>query len=94
METLQRGGRDSHESASGASRALPGPWIVAAVLRIVVTMQHLDGPAEELAPCRGRIGGNSFLGLLRSYGSLQPVAAILRSWRTMKDVLLQLLKQA
>jgi chemotaxis protein MotA len=57
------------------SDSLPGLGIVAAVLGIVVTMQHLDGPPEELGHHVGAALVGTFLGLLLSYGILAPVAA-------------------
>ena len=58
-----------------ASDALPGLGIVAAVLGIVVVMQHLDGPPEELGHHVGAALVGTFLGLLLSYGFLAPIAA-------------------
>ena len=57
------------------SDALPGLGIVAAVLGIVVTMQHLDGPPEELGKHVGAALVGTFLGLLLSYGLIAPIAA-------------------
>jgi chemotaxis protein MotA len=62
-----------------ASDALPGLGIVAAVLGIVVTMQHLDGPPEELGHHVGAALVGTFLGLLLSYGVLAPIAANLEN---------------
>ena len=62
-----------------ASDALPGLGIVAAVLGIVVTMQHLDGPPEELGHHVAAALVGTFLGLLLSYGFLAPVAANLEN---------------
>ena len=62
-----------------ASDALPGLGIVAAVLGIVVTMQHLDGPPEELGHHVGAALVGTFLGLLFSYGFLAPIAANLEN---------------
>lgn len=62
-----------------ASDALPGLGIVAAVLGIVVTMQHLDGPPEELGHHVGAALVGTFLGLLLSYGFLAPIAANLEN---------------
>jgi len=62
-----------------ASDALPGLGIVAAVLGIVVTMQHLDGPPEELGHHVGSALVGTFLGLLLSYGMLAPIAANLEN---------------
>jgi chemotaxis protein MotA len=61
------------------SDALPGLGIVAAVLGIVVTMQHLDGPPEELGHHVGAALVGTFLGLLLSYGFIAPVAANLEN---------------
>ena len=57
------------------SDAMPGLGIVAAVLGIVVTMQHLDGPPEELGHHVGAALVGTFLGLLLAYGILSPIAA-------------------
>jgi chemotaxis protein MotA len=61
------------------SDALPGLGIVAAVLGIVVTMQHLDGPPEELGHHVAAALVGTFLGLLLSYGLIAPVAANLEN---------------
>ena len=61
------------------SDALPGLGIVAAVMGIVVTMQHLDGPPEELGHHVGAALVGTFLGLLLSYGFIAPVAANLEN---------------
>jgi chemotaxis protein MotA len=55
--------------------SLPGLGIVAAVLGIVVTMQHLDGPPSELGHHVGSALVGTFLGLLLSYGMLSPIAS-------------------
>lgn len=54
--------------------ALPGFGIVAAVLGIVVTMQHLDGPPEELGHHVGAALVGTFLGILAAYGFINPMA--------------------
>lgn len=58
-----------------ASDAMPGLGIVAAVLGIVVTMQHLDGPPEELGHHVAAALVGTFLGLLLCYGIFAPIAA-------------------
>ena len=60
---------------SRAADSLPGLGSVAAVLGIVVTMQHLDGPPEELGHHVGAALVGTFLGLLLSYGVVAPIAA-------------------
>jgi chemotaxis protein MotA len=57
-----------------ASDALPGLGIVAAVLGIVVTMQHIDGPPEEIGHHVAAALVGTFLGLLLSYGMVSPLS--------------------
>ena len=59
--------------------ALPGLGIVAAVLGIVITMGHIDGPAEEIGHHVGSALVGTFLGILRSYGFCQPLASNLEA---------------
>lgn len=75
METHHDEGAIIPALLNRASDALPGLGIVAAVLGIVVTMQHLDGTPEELGHHIGAALVGTFLGLLLSYGFLAPIAA-------------------
>lgn len=59
--------------------AMPGLGIVAAVLGIVVTMSHLDGPASELGAHIAAALVGTFLGVLLAYGFLNPTAARLEA---------------
>lgn len=59
--------------------ALPGLGIVAAVLGIVITMGHIDGPPEEIGHHVGAALVGTFLGILLSYGFCQPLAANLEA---------------
>ena len=71
----------AHEEEHGAQHAvaavgdaLPGLGIVAAVPRIVHTMDYLDQGCKQLGTrCSGTCG--YILGILMSYGYLQPLAA-------------------
>ncbi|MGL4513001.1 MAG: flagellar motor stator protein MotA [Lacipirellulaceae bacterium] len=54
---------------------LPGFGIVAAVLGIVITMGHIDGPVEEIGHKVGAALVGTFLGILLSYGFFAPLAA-------------------
>jgi chemotaxis protein MotA len=54
--------------------ALPGLGIVAAVLGIVITMAHIDGPASEVGHRVGAALVGTVLGILLSYGLAQPIA--------------------
>lgn len=58
-----------------AADSLPGLGIVAAVLGIVVTMQHIDGPPEEIGHHVAAALVGTFLGLLFSYGAISPIAS-------------------
>jgi chemotaxis protein MotA len=59
--------------------ALPGLGIVAAVLGIVITMQHVDGKPEEIGHHVAVALVGTLLGILLSYGYLQPLAQNLES---------------
>ncbi len=54
---------------------LPGLGIVAAVLGIVITMQHIDGKPEEIGRHVAVALIGTFLGILLSYGYVQPLAS-------------------
>lgn len=54
--------------------ALPGIGIVAAVLGIVITMQSIAGPVEEIGHHVASALVGTFLGILLSYGLVQPIA--------------------
>ena len=54
--------------------ALPGLGIVAAVLGIIITMQAIGGPAEEVGHKVAAALVGTFLGIFLSYGFLQPIA--------------------
>jgi chemotaxis protein MotA len=55
--------------------ALPGLGIVAAVLGVVITMGHVDAPAAEVGHHVGAALVGTFLGILMSYGFVQPIAS-------------------
>ena len=57
------------------SDALPGIGIVAAVLGIVITMQSIAGPVEEIGHHVASALVGTFLGILLSYGFVSPIAA-------------------
>ena len=54
--------------------ALPGLGIVAAVLGVVITMQAIGGAPSEIGHKVGAALVGTFLGILLSYGFVQPVA--------------------
>ncbi len=59
---------------SKVADALPGFGIVAAVLGIVITMGHIDGPPSEIGHKVGAALVGTFLGILLSYGFAAPLA--------------------
>lgn len=54
--------------------SMPGLGIVAAVLGIVITMQAIDGPPQEIGHKVAAALVGTFLGVLLSYGFVQPLA--------------------
>ena len=54
--------------------SLPGLGIVAAVLGIVITMQHVDGKPEEIGHHVAVALIGTFMGILLSYGYVQPLS--------------------
>lgn len=54
--------------------SMPGLGIVAAVLGIVITMQAIDGPPEEIGHKVAVALVGTFLGIYLSYGFIQPLA--------------------
>lgn len=55
--------------------AFPGLGIVAAVLGIIITMQHLDGPPAEIGHHVAAALVGTMLGILVCYGYVGPVAS-------------------
>jgi chemotaxis protein MotA len=62
-------------SLSTVADSLPGLGIVAAVLGVVITMQSLGGPPEEIGHKVAAALVGTFLGILLCYGLLGPIAS-------------------
>lgn len=75
LETYQEESAKPAAVVSKVGDAMPGLGIVAAVLGIVITMQAIDGPPEVVGHKVGAALVGTFLGVLLSYGFLQPLAA-------------------
>jgi chemotaxis protein MotA len=76
LEIKTRDG-EHHDAVDALTRtadALPGFGIVAAVLGIVVTMQSINGPVEQIGHSVGAALVGTFLGILLSYGVIGPLA--------------------
>lgn len=82
LEMLLDADIESHHKEAGAvtaqvtkmGDALPGLGIVAAVLGIVITMKAIDGPPAEIGNKVAAALVGTFLGILLSYGLVQPIA--------------------
>jgi len=74
--------------------ALPGLGIVAAVLGVVITMGAIGGPPEEIGHKVGAALVGTFLGVLLSYGYVQPLAANLSAMNELESKYYICLKQA
>jgi chemotaxis protein MotA len=82
VEAMLEADIDAHHSESGSAPmlvqkigdALPGLGIVAAVLGIVITMQAISGPPEEIGEKVAVALVGTFLGILLSYGFVQPLS--------------------
>lgn len=74
--------RENHAAVAALVKTadgLPGFGIVAAVLGIVVTMQSIGGPVDEIGHKVGAALVGTFLGILLSYGLFAPLAARLEA---------------
>jgi chemotaxis protein MotA len=74
--------REHHAVVSAITKvsdSLPGFGIVAAVLGIVVTMQAIGGPVEEIGHKVGAALVGTFLGILMAYGFIAPLAGRLEA---------------
>jgi len=74
LETHHEEGSKIPAMVNKVADALPGLGIVAAVLGIVIAVQAIDGPPEEIGHKVGAALVGTFLGILISYGFLQPIA--------------------
>jgi chemotaxis protein MotA len=77
LEAEIKATEEEHHAPSGVlsktADALPGFGIVAAVLGIVVTMEKISGPVEEIGHSVGAALVGTFLGILASYGFIAPM---------------------
>jgi chemotaxis protein MotA len=75
LEVRHKNGLLPSTTLNKVGDALPGLGIVAAVLGVVITMQAIDGPVTEIGHKVGAALVGTFLGILLSYGFVQPLAA-------------------
>jgi chemotaxis protein MotA len=74
------------------SDALPGLGIVAAVLGIVITMQAIGGPPEEVGEKVAAALVGTFLGILMCYGFVGPLASHLELLQASESRYLECIK--
>ncbi len=98
LETHLETHHEEHgKAATGLQRAadsLPGIGIVAAVLGIVITMQHVDGKPEEIGQHVAVALIGTFLGVLLSYGYVQPLSANIESQAAASSRFLRCIKSS
>ena len=75
MEVHHHNATQPVSSLSTVADSLPGLGIVAAVLGVVITMQALGGPPEEIGHKVAAALVGTFLGILLCYGLIGPIAA-------------------
>jgi chemotaxis protein MotA len=77
LEFEIKAAEDAHHAPMGVlaktADGLPGFGIVAAVLGIVITMEHISGPPAEIGEKVGAALVGTFLGILLSYGFIAPL---------------------
>ena len=72
--------------------SLPGLGIVAAVLGVVITMQAINGPPEEIGPQGAVALVGTFVGILLCYGFMAPLANNLQALGQDEAKMLQCIK--
>ncbi len=72
--------------------AMPGLGIVAAVLGVVITMGAINGPPEEIGHKVAAALVGTFLGILASYGFVQPLATNLELANEEDTMILEVMK--
>ena len=82
------------KTLSKVGDALPGFGIVAAVLGVVITMGAIGGPPEEIGHKVGAALVGTFLGILMSYGFVQPLASNMEAANSAKARYYICMKQA
>jgi chemotaxis protein MotA len=79
MKVIEEEHHSSVMALTKTADALPGFGIVAAVLGIVITMGSINGPVDEIGEKVGAALVGTFLGILASYGFMNPLAARMES---------------
>jgi chemotaxis protein MotA len=92
IETHHEEGARHPGLLSRVADSLPGLGIVAAVLGVVITMQAINGPPEEIGHKVAVALVGTFVGILLCYGFVQPLAVNLEAMGQEEGKLLQCIK--
>jgi chemotaxis protein MotA len=92
IETHHEEGARHPGLLSRVSDSLPGLGIVAAVLGVVITMQAINGPPEEIGHKVAVALVGTFIGILLCYGFVGPLATNLEAMNQEEGKLLQSIK--
>jgi chemotaxis protein MotA len=79
LETCHEEGARGPSVLARVADSLPGLGIVAAVLGVVITMQAIDGPPEEIGHKVAVALVGTFIGILLCYGFVSPLAMNLQA---------------
>ena len=77
LDTMEEEHHRPIEVLTKTADAMPGFGIVAAVLGVVITMQALGGPPEEIGHKVAAALVGTFLGILLCYGVLGPLSSLI-----------------
>jgi chemotaxis protein MotA len=94
LETHHREKSLPPAALSRVGDSLPGLGIVAAVLGVVITMGAIGGPPEQIGHKVGAALVGTFLGILLSYGFVQPLAANIETVNASYSLYYTIVKQA
>lgn len=94
IETQHNDGKKPGMIIQKIGDSLPGLGIVAAVLGIIITMGAINGPADEIGHKVAAALVGTFLGILVSYGFLQPLATNIDINAEKELVVFEVLKHA
>jgi chemotaxis protein MotA len=94
MEVQRSGRQQPLRVLMSVADSLPGLGIVAAVLGVVVTMQALGGPAQEIGQKVAAALVGTFFGILLCYGMVSPISSRLESLGKGRTEYLQVLRVA
>lgn len=94
MEVQRSGRQQPLRVLINVADSLPGLGIVAAVLGVVVTMQALGGPAQEIGHKVAAALVGTFFGILLCYGVVSPLSSRLEALGRSRTEYLQVLRVA